>query len=366
MDFLLKRKINTTHFLSFIRSALPTNNWRLGKNPLSRLLRRAQRFVLKLCRSYKASCNGILNRLVFVLLVLTPLPTLAHDIVLVYDDNSNYQSHFASELSEKLLAQKGVTLKTITNFSLSIASLKKTPPDLIVSINDAVSERLINANLQTPTYHALTTLARSVRYAPCLPDCLTTLPQHRFFVLDQPATRQLNLIRLIDPNIKNIGVIVTAQSSPHLKKLKQLANVKNLTINEYLTDAASVRYQINDISKASDAILAIADKDIYNASSLPQILLTSYRYKTPVIGFSKGFIKAGAISGAVSSSEQLVQHLAEYLLKLKNTRNEIFDSLIYPKYFEVISNRNVAKSLNLHFPSDEQLKKQLTSNETDQ
>jgi putative ABC transport system substrate-binding protein len=365
MDFLLTRKISATHFLSFIRSALPTNRCRLGKNLLSHLLGRVHRFVLKPCRSYKA-CKGILNRLVFVLLALTPLPALAHDIVLVYDNNSNYQSHFASKLSEKLLAQKGITLKTVTNASFSIVALKKTPPDLIVSLNSDVSEKLIAANIQTSSYHALTTLARSIRYAPCLPDCLTTLPQHRFFVLDQPAARQLNLIRLIDPNIQNIGVIVTARSSPHLKNLKQLANVKNLTINEYLTDAASVRYQINDISKASDAILAIADKDIYNASSLPQILLTSYRYKTPVIGFSKGFINAGAISGAVSSSDQLVQHLSEYLLNLNNTRNKIFDSLIYPKYFEVISNRNVAKSLNLHFPSDDQLKKQLTSNETEQ
>lgn len=361
MDFLLKNKISTTNFLRCIRSALHANNWRLGKTPLSHLLRRVHRFALKPGGSYKT-----LNRLVFVLLILAPIPTLAYDIVLVHDDNSNYQRLFTSELSEKLLEQKGITLKTITNASLSIAELKKTPADLIVSLNDAVSERLINANLQTPTYHALTTLARSVRYAPCLPDCLTTLPQHRFFVLDQPAARQLNLIQLIDPNIKNIGVIVTARSSPHLKNLTQLANAKNLTINEYVTDAANVRYQINDISKASDAILAIADTDIYNSSSLPQILLTSYRYKTPVIGFSNGFIKAGAVSGAVSSSEQLVQHLTEYLINLNNSPDAIFDSLIYPKYFEVASNRNVAKSLNLHFPSDEQLKKQLTSNETDQ
>ncbi|MEH6504301.1 MAG: ABC transporter substrate binding protein [Cycloclasticus sp.] len=308
---------------------------------------------------------GKLKRLVFVLLMLTPLPALAHDIVLVYDDNSNYQSRFTSELSEKLLAQKGISLKTITNASLSISALKKAPPDLIVSLNDDVSEKLIDANIKASTFHALATLARSMRYAPCLPNCLTTLPQHRFFVLDQPPARQLSLIQLIDPNIKNIAAIVTAQSSPHLKKLKLQATAKHLSINEYITDATSVRYQINDISKTSDAILAIADTDIYNASSLPQILLTSYRYKTPVIGFSQGFVKAGAISGAISSSGQLVQHLAECLVDANSLSTGILGSLIYPKYFDVISNRNVAKSLNLHFPSDDQLKKILTSNETD-
>ena len=362
MDFLLKRKNSITHLAVFKRSALHSNNRNAGNNPLSGQLTRVHRFVLNLCSLYKRCGNG-LNPLVFVLLLLTPIPTLANNIVLVYDDNSNYQTHFTSELSKKLLSQKGITLKTITNASLSITRLKKALPDLIVSLNDDASKKLINANIKAPTYHALATLARSIRYAPCLPDCLTTLPQHRFFVLDQPPARQLNLIQLIDPSIKNIAVIVTARSSPHFENLKQLASAKPQKINEYITDTTSVRYQINDISKNSDAILAIADTDIYNASSLPQILLTSYRYKTPVIGFSQGFIKAGAVSGAVSSSAKLVKHLVERLVNLDNPPSEISASLIYPKYFDVISNRNVAKSLNLHFPADDQLKSLLTSNE---
>jgi len=138
-----------------------------------------------------------------------------------------------------------------------------------------------------------------------------------------------------------------------------------LNLQEYLTDAQSVRYLIDDVSKTSDVILAVADTNIYNAASLSQILLTSYRYRTPVIGFSKGFIKAGALSGTVSSIEQITQHVQDVISNTQGL-NFQFDSLIFPKYFDVLSNRNVARSLNLHFPSDEELKAIIQSDEVTQ
>ena len=110
--------------------------------------------------------------------------------------------------------------------------------------------------------------------------------------------------------------------------------------------------------------MATADTGIYNTASLSQILLTSYRYKTPIIGFSKGFIKAGALAGSVSNIEQLAQHLAEQILQFKTANDFLFDSIIYPRYFDVLSNRNVAKSLNLHFPDDVVLKAQLMADES--
>ena len=181
-----------------------------------------------------------------------------------------------------------------------------------------------------------------------------------------PPRRQLNLIRLINPAFKNIGIIVTEQSETHLQALKKVANDSQLTINEFITSSTNVRYQIADVSKSSDIILAIADTKIYNAASLPQILLTSYRYGTPILGFSKGFIKAGAIAGTVSSLEQLTSHLAESILDFNNPHSLNTNNVIYPKYFDVITNRNVAKSLNLHFSSDNELKQQLITYESTQ
>jgi len=289
----------------------------------------------------------------------------AQSVTLIYDDNSNYQAHFVSDISDKLSTVDGVTLSTISSLDLPIESLKNNLPDIVISLNDTTSEMITGAQLQTSVFHVLTTIASSRRYAPCLPDCSEQLPNHHFFVLDPLPARQAQLIKLIKPSIKNVAVIVTNFSKPQLKYLKPSIKNQGLNLQEYLTDAESVRYLIDDVSKTSDVILAVADTNIYNAASLSQILLTSYRYRTPVIGFSKGFIKAGALSGTVSTIEQITQHVQEIISSTQGL-NPKLGSLIFPKYFDVLSNRNVARSLNLHFPSDEELKAIIQSDEVSQ
>jgi len=293
-----------------------------------------------------------------------PITSFAQNITIIYDDNSRYQTNFANILSKQLPPNFNVKSVTAKTASLTIASDKKDSKDIIINLNNDATKKLIESNTKATIFHALTTLSRARGFAPCLPDCTEKLPNHHFFVLDQPAARQLNLIQLISPTFKDIGIVVTNQSISQLKQLKKVATHKKLTINEHISTSKNVHYQIDDVSKSSDVILAIADTDIYNAASLSQILLTSYRYKTPIIGFSKGFIRAGAIAGTVSSIEQLAQHLSETVLLTNNISKPLEHNIIYPKYFSVISNRNVAKSLSLHFPNDNELQAQLMSYES--
>jgi len=306
----------------------------------------------------------ILKRLFLSTILFTcPFVTFANNISIVYNQESSYQTNFFSSLSARLSNIKAIQISSVNSTELTPSLFKEQSIDTIVNLDSDSIDDIIALGIQVPTFHAMTTLASARHYAPCLPSCLNSLAQHRFFVLDQPAARQLELIRLISPIFKDIGVIVTKYSVPHLKRLKYFSTKEQLTITEHLTEPANVRYKIDNISKTSDIILAIADTDIYNSSSLPQILLTSYRHKTPIIGFSKGFIKAGAIAGTVSNLQQLVRHLSEHLLSPKTTDQLQDASLIHPKYFDVISNRNVAKSLNIYFPSDKQLKQQLSAHE---
>ncbi len=299
-----------------------------------------------------------------IVLLLMPITSLARNVTLIYDDNSRYQTHFVNSLSNQLLSNTHVNLTTITTALLSIETLKKEPGDIIVNVNNDTIKKLIASNIPTTVFHALATLSRSISFAPCLPDCIKALPNHHFFILDQPPNRQLNLIQLINPTFKDVGVLVTEQSKNQLMPLQKIASRKKLRIHEDVGNSKNVRYKIDAISKSSDVILAIADTNIYNATSLSQILLTSYRYRTPVIGFSKGFIRAGALAGTVSTIEQLAQHIAEAIVELSSSHKPLATSIIHPKYFSVISNRNVAKSLHLHFPNDNELKEQLMTYES--
>jgi hypothetical protein len=291
------------------------------------------------------------------------MTSLANDIVIIYDQNSRYQADFVAAIETNISSYKDTSLKKLDIASPYISTLQKSAPDLTISLTSDISKKIIGSGIKTKTLHALTTLASAKSYAPCLPDCTKELPQHSFFVLDQPASRQLSLIKLINPNIKDVAIIVTANSAPHINIFKKAAKQHQIIIKDYLTDSEDFRYQIEEISKSSDIILATADTDIYNTSTLSQILLTSYRHRISVIGFSTGFIKAGATSGVVSSITDLAKHLSESLLKSTKQSQYKYFSLVYPKYFDVFSNRKVAKSLNLYFTNDKELKEQLISNE---
>ena len=308
--------------------------------------------------------KSCLVRLLLFAAILIPTASFGQHVTIIYDKNNQYQSRFLKLLSTQLAPQQTLTLSAISADLLSIPNLDKAPIDLIVNLDNETTQSLISSNVETTFFHALTTLSRAKKFVSCLPNCKNKHPNHYFFVLDQPAFRQLKLIQLINPNYRKIGVLATPQSKDLITKIKRIASLNKLIINDYVSNTTDVRYQIDDVSKSSDIILATADTGIYNTASLSQILLTSYRYKTPIIGFSKGFIKAGALAGSVSNIEQLAQHLAEQILQFKTANDFLFDSIIYPRYFDVLSNRNVAKSLNLHFPDDVVLKAQLMADES--
>ena len=158
--------------------------------------------------------------------------------------------------------------------------------------------------------------------------------------------------------------LYSAQTSSRITVLEQAARHLSFNIKPFLTSLDSLGFKINDMAKSSDVLLAFSDAIIYNPTTLPQILLTSYRYRTPVIGFSKGFVKAGAVAGVVSNLNQLATQLSETLLDFDDGQSIVSSGTIYPKYFDVISNRRVANSLNLRFPSDSILTTTLKSRET--
>ena len=182
--------------------------------------------------------------------------------------------------------------------------------------------------------------------------------------MDQPPERQLALIKLIKPHTKDIGVIYSEQTTNQIRAIRQSASRTSFNIKPFLIAPDNLGFKINGMAKSSDILLALADSAIYNTTTLPQILLTSYRYRTPVVGFSKGFVKAGAVAGVVSNLNQLATQLSESLLEFESGQPVVSNGTIYPKYFDVISNRRVANSLDLRFPSDNTLTATIKSRET--
>ncbi|PCH85123.1 MAG: ABC transporter substrate-binding protein [Piscirickettsiaceae bacterium] len=280
--------------------------------------------------------------------------------IVIFNEKSAYQKTFYRHLLTYIDTTK-IEIISIDSSEISTSKVAEKNPSLIINLDKTLTESLINLGVDTPIFHTLITIADSQKLLPCKTPCISR--KNHFFVLDQPPSRTLGLIQLIDPNASNIGVIYSKNSMSLLRSIQKKSINTPQHIKGFSSDSTSLGFILNDVAKSSDIILAVADTSIYNASTLPQILLTSYRHRTPVIGFSKSFIKAGAVSGVLSNLQQLAKQLAENILEHHNKRQILSKGIIYPKYFSVMSNRRVASSLNLHFDDDKKLTSVLISRE---
>jgi ABC-type uncharacterized transport system substrate-binding protein len=78
----------------------------------------------------------------------------------------------------------------------------------------------------------------------------------------------------------------------------------------------------------------------------------------PVIGYSKSYVKAGALASVFSNAKQLATQAAEIAINSQKHTKSLPPPVV-PKYFSVIINRQVQRSLNLKLADENDIYQQL-------
>jgi len=165
-------------------------------------------------------------------------------------------------------------------------------------------------------------------------------------VLDQPYRRQIGLARIVLPEAKNLGILLGTTSNQYEDFLREGAERSGFSVNvEEVASSADLIPKLEKIFVSNDALLAIPDPLVYNRETAQPILLTSYRHQTPVFGYSRSYVKAGALASVFSNAKHLAKQAAEIAIREQAT-NRLPPPQV-PKYFSVIINRQVQRSLNL-------------------
>ena len=168
--------------------------------------------------------------------------------------------------------------------------------------------------------------------------------------IDQPINRQLNLIKQISSEYKNIGILYGERSIfQRINNTRQIEKNGYISTNVFIGKTAELISETQKIVETVDVLLSIPDHNIYNRRSIKGILLTTYRKKIPVIGYSKAYVKAGALAAIYSSAEGISRQAIELVNTIK-TNNFSTSILSYPQYFDIAFNRSVAHSLNIQLP----------------
>lgn len=164
--------------------------------------------------------------------------------------------------------------------------------------------------------------------------------------LNQPLGRQLDLARLALPQARRVGVLWGPDSQASEGLLEAAAQARGLrVVGVPVKPDESVFKGLKQILDESDLLLALADPQIYNSSSVQNILLTSFRAQVPMLAFSPAYVRAGALMAVYSTPAQIGQQAG--LIAGGVLRGQPLGVPQYPLQFEVGVNEHVARSLGL-------------------
>lgn len=171
--------------------------------------------------------------------------------------------------------------------------------------------------------------------------------------LDQTPARSLAFIRLLMPNVKRVGIIVSDEAAAGLGVFgAEAARARLELVTSTVREQQEVAGALQTLLPQIDVLLLVPDSLVVNEGSVRQILMASYRRRVPVIGFSRGLTNAGAVASLVSSLDDMGRQ-GGLLARLWNPVVGTLPAARYTGQFDMTFNRQVARSLDITLPLDE-------------
>jgi ABC-type uncharacterized transport system substrate-binding protein len=272
---------------------------------------------------------------------------LKHHIVIITSSNSRYQQTTARIIQQRLEENNAITMLVSAD---NIASASNNNKTLYVAIGDRAITKLHEFDTNAFALRLTSRQIPGIKYSSAQSDLITA----------QPACRNIQLIRAINPGWDSVGVLSSSRSLDTAAELTRCAIQQNIDLQVYaISDDSDLLKTLETAIENNKVLLAITDPLIYNSHSVKNILLTAYRHRKPVVGYSDSFVRAGAVA-AIYTSPQYVGITAAELVSDFLQNSWQFDKNIYkPDDFSVSVNRQVAASLEMSLPSEEKLKESI-------
>lgn len=178
--------------------------------------------------------------------------------------------------------------------------------------------------------------------------------------IDQPIERQAQLIRLAFPDARRVGVLMSASQVGLLDELETDMRRQRLDlVHAILGKDEQLISPLENVLSDADLLLALPDPGVFNRNTAQSILLTSYRFRDPVLGYSRSLTRAGALLSLHSSPAEIGRQTAEWVNSALLGPVVRLPAPAHPAYFSISINEQVARSLGFALPPEAELEKRL-------
>jgi ABC-type uncharacterized transport system substrate-binding protein len=220
--------------------------------------------------------------------------------------------------------------------------------DLIVAMGTRAAGILEQWQPQTPVIYTLipeitfAELKQSLRL-PCYRDLCTAV------YIDQPLERQIRIVHAAFGK-RRIGVLFGPASRRYRSRLEQATERYGVPLaTAMIDDTEELLPALKEILQDTGVLLALPDPVVYNGRTAQSVLLTTYRYKVPMVAFSKAYIDAGATLSVYSTPGQMAAQTGKLISDFMKGDRKDLPPPDYPEKYRVQINRHVARSIAFDF-----------------
>jgi len=293
--------------------------------------------------------------LTFALFCLLVQKAWAGQIALILTDDSTPYREFTTSLQKNL--QAGWRLAYTDN---NLRPADRHPVDLIVTVGSGALRRTLAAGPSTPI---LATLLPEYSYLAILREARSPQPTVSAIYLDQPAIRQARLLRLLFPELRRVGLLVSEQSQQQVLPFRSALTLQRMQLlTEHVADDAQMLPVLENLLARSEVLLALPDTVIYSRNSIRPILITAYRFQRPVIGFSAALAKAGALAALYSTPTQIGRQTGALI----SAHGNRLPPPRGPSEYSLTINQSVADAFGLRLPEETDLFQKLLTSGTEE
>lgn len=262
-----------------------------------------------------------------------------YQVVRAYLDDSGHDINrvYAEDLSPALLGEARLAVAVGVRAAESLAALPGRAPVLTVLVPRAWFLKTGRARLADGGRRGVSAI-----------------------FLDQPFDRQAQLIRLAFPDLRRVGVLLSVEQSAVIGELEEALRVHKLAlVHGTLSAEERLITPLENVLSEAELLLAVPDPLVFNRNTAQSLFLTSYRYRDPVLGYSRSLTRAGALLSLHSSPAQIGRQTAEWVNAAMQAMPLRLPPPAYPAYFSVSINDQVARSLGFALPAEAELEKRL-------
>ncbi len=307
-------------------------------------------------------CSAWLLLFLYISLIL-PNYVQAKDninIVVALSKNTHPYQQFHKQLEAILISNEQRSIRIFVIHSDIVESISELhnagiKPDFIVAAGTHAAQELIKSETSAPIIFSL---LPGSSYQDNIQNSSYCQIKNRCSAvyLEQPIDRQFSIIKKGLPDIQTLGVILGPSSAVMRDSILRAEKKYGINVRIELAEKGdNIIILADSLSKVSSALLAIPDPYIYNRRTAKGILISTYKYQTPFIGYSHGFVHAGALFSIYSTPEQIASQTGMMLIEAILSPQKELPSPEYPNTYMVEANPAVMRSLRAKINFDKSI-----------